>query len=68
MCDLDDRTTWHISCDWACTQIEVTQLEVVCGQEDKDLLEGTQPEMRRKMVIQEDQDGDLGLERQSLYM
>ena len=34
MCDLDDRATWHISCDRACTQIEVTQLEVVCGQEE----------------------------------
>ena len=31
MRDLNDRATWHISHDRACTQIEVTQLEVVCG-------------------------------------
>ena len=29
---LDDRATWHISRDRACTRIEVTQLSLVCGQ------------------------------------
>ena len=28
---LDDRATWHISRDRACTWIEVTQLSSVCG-------------------------------------
>ena len=28
---LDDRATWHISHDRACTQMEVTQLSLVCG-------------------------------------
>ena len=32
MHDLDNRTTWHISRDRGCTQIQVTQLDVVCGQ------------------------------------
>ena len=31
MLDLNNKTTWHISHDKACTWIEVTQLEVVCG-------------------------------------
>ena len=40
---------------------DVTQLDVVCGREEIDL-EGTQPEEKTmNMVIQEDQDGDLGL-------
>ena len=30
MCDLNNGTTWHVSHDRACTQIEVTQLDVVC--------------------------------------
>ena len=61
MCDLDNGTTRHISRDRACTWIEVTQLDVVCGREEVNL-EGTQPkEMRFNVVIQEDQDGDLGL-------
>ena len=33
MHDLNNRATWHVSCDGAHTQIEVTQLDVVCGQE-----------------------------------
>ena len=31
MHDLNDRAPGHISRDRACTQIEVTQLDVVCG-------------------------------------
>ena len=62
MCDLNNGATWHVSCDRACTWIEVTQLEVVCGQEEVNL-EGTQlKKMRFDVVIQEDQDGDLGLQ------
>ena len=38
MHDLNDRATWHISCDRTCTWIEVTQLSVVCGQEEQTLM------------------------------
>ena len=41
MCNLDDGTTGHKSCDNTCTWIEVTQLGRVCGQ-GKIILEGTQ--------------------------
>ena len=37
MRDLNNRSTWHISHDRACTQIEVTQLKVVCGRMGKNL-------------------------------
>ena len=40
--DLNNGAAWHISRDRACTQIEVTQLDVVCGQKEG-ILEGTQP-------------------------
>ena len=29
---LNNRATWHISRDENCTRIEVTQLDLVCGQ------------------------------------
>ena len=31
VCDLNNRTTWHISRDNVCTRTEVTQLGLVCG-------------------------------------
>ena len=43
-----------------CTWIEVTQLRLVCGQ-TMDLGWHTAEDEREDVVIQEDQDGDLGL-------
>ena len=43
-----------------CTRIEVTQLVLVCGQM-MDLGWHTAEDEREEVVIQEDQDGDLGL-------
>ena len=59
VCDLDNGTTGHVSRDNTCTQIEVTQLSSMWTRVVD--LDGTQPRARSGMVIQEDQDGDLGL-------
>ena len=60
VCYLNNRSTGHVSRDRACTWIEVTQLDTVCGQRRR-ILVGTQRVNRIEVVIQEDQDGDLGL-------
>ena len=60
VCYLNNRATWHVSCDRACTRIEVTQLSVVCGRRWRTLDWHTAYE-EDEVVIQEDQDGDLGL-------
>ena len=49
MCDLNDRTTGHISHDRALVHGQKSHdLDVVCGREEIDL-EGTQPERRDSM-------------------
>ena len=59
--DLDDWSTWHVSRDRVRTWMEVTQLWCSMWME-RITLAGTQPKSRnREVVIQEDQDGDLGL-------
>ena len=60
MCDLDNRATWHVSCDRACTRIEVTQLREYVDERSSPL-EAHSLKSKKMMVIQEDQDGDLGL-------
>ena len=58
--DLNNRITGHISRDDTCTWIEVTQLISMWTRVVD--LDGTQPERETiEVVIQEDQDGDLGL-------
>ena len=65
MCDLNDRSARHISRDSICTRIEVTQLSWYV---DKVMTLGCHTDKTEdgEVVIQEDQDGDLGLQRTEL--
>ena len=63
--DLDSRTTWHISCDNISYMDGSHTTWAVCGQ-DKNPGWHTAKDDEEKMVIQEDQDGDLGLRQSEL--
>ena len=63
--DLDDRATWHVSRDNN-LYTDRGHTSMWTRRSRGETLDGTQPTMK-DVVIQEDQDGDLGLLRRSLY-
>ena len=67
MRDLNNGTTWHISRD-AVWYTDRSHTGMWTRRSGGETLDGTQPiNDEEEVVIQEDQDGDLGLLRRSLY-